>query len=686
MSRALASSKVLLDDAVCPATVIFSIESGKILSIVKEVLQDDHPILKDYDVSPEDFKDVSPLVIMPGLVDAHVHLNEPGRTEWEGFATGTRAAAAGGVTTVIDMPLNAIPPTTTVANFNLKINAARGQTWVDVGFWGGMVPTNLDDLVPLIRMGVRGFKGFLIESGVDEFPAITPNYIVKAMKRVRGEATMLMFHAEMQPHTKHQPPVLAVADGERTPKLVANESHECFVRDTGSVEIEEDGPNGYVQANGHANGHANGQANGHIHQNNGAKYDDCENGEVEELSDDDDDDDDDELVVETPVALTEAVEELDLGRSASFVPKPVANLLHKHSNQAEFDEYKLEDENGADISNEERIALAKSPYLQGSEPQFGPYARMANPNHEETVAHKPSTPLAKPNEITDEKLKDNFEDPFVLAQKEDEALANVDPSLYSSFLASRPDNFETTAIAEIINCSLKYPDVPLHIVHLATHEAIPLMRAAKARGLPITAETCFHYLSLTAEKISACSTHFKCCPPIRSDANRQLLWRALRNDIITTVVSDHSPCTPELKGLEKGDFFSAWGGISSVGLGLPILYTEGQRLNPPISLQEITKWCSSNTAKQVGLSHVKGKLAVGFDADIILFDPETSYIVQNDQLFFKNKLTAYDGMEFQGRVVETLVRGVSVFSMKRGHSKEALGKLLLEPRVREISV
>lgn len=217
MSRALASSNVLVDDQVAPATVIFSIETGKILSIVNEVLPASHQTLQNFNVLPEDYRDVSPLVIMPGLVDAHVHLNEPGRTEWEGFATGTRAAAAGGVTTVIDMPLNAIPPTTTVANFNLKINAAKGQTWVDVGFWGGMVPTNLEDLVPLIRMGVRGFKGFLIESGVDEFPAITPNYIVKAMKKVKEEPTMLMFHAEMQPHSN--PPVLALGEGERTPSL-----------------------------------------------------------------------------------------------------------------------------------------------------------------------------------------------------------------------------------------------------------------------------------------------------------------------------------------------------------------------------------------------------------------------------------------------------------------------------------
>ncbi|SGZ58932.1 CIC11C00000001996 [Sungouiella intermedia] len=480
MSRALASTNVLINEEVAPATVVFSIESGKILHISPRILKVNDPILVEYNVDPHDFRVVSPLVIMPGLVDAHVHLNEPGRTEWEGFATGTQAAAAGGVTTVIDMPLNAIPPTTTVGNFNLKINAAKGKTWVDVGFWGGMVPDNLDSLIPLIRMGVRGFKGFMIDSGVDEFPAISPKYIHRAMKKVTGEQTVLMFHAEMQPHHLHQPP--------------------------------------------------------------------------------------------------------------------------------------------------------------------------------------------------------NLNDPLKMAQAEDLALADVDPTLYASFLASRPDNFETTAIAEIINCLMLNPKVPLHIVHLATHEAIPLIRAAKAKGLPVTAETCFHYLSLTAEKISNCSTHFKCCPPIRTDANRKLLWRALRNGIITTVVSDHSPCTPDLKGLEKGDFFSAWGGISSVGFGLPILFTEGQKLYPPVRIQEISRWCSWNTAKQVGLSHKKGKIAVGYDADLLVFDPNCSYVVQNDQVFFKNKLTAYDGMTFQGRVVETFVRGNSVFTFKKGHSEVAKGQLILEPR------
>lgn len=647
MSRALASSHVLLDEVVAPATVVFSTESGKILYIAHRVLKKDDPVLLQYNVLPEDYRDVSPHVIMPGLVDAHVHLNEPGRTEWEGFATGTQAAAAGGVTTVIDMPLNAIPPTTTVANFNLKINAAKGQTWVDVGFWGGLVPDNLDSLIPLIRMGVRGFKGFMIDSGVDEFPAISPKYIHHAMKKVKGEQTVLMFHAEMQPHHLHQPPVLVEEFGDKTPKLIPNERHAHFSIDD---ELSED--------------------ENQTADTTETSIDNSLENSVDDIE-----------------PMRSEIEALDLGMSASFInraPKPVVSLLNKHrGTEDEHENCKLPHNHAGSIdhkvlTDEQALALAKSPYLQASEPQFGKFARLANPNHENIDAV--ASPLAKPLDFDTIKFKENMNDPLEMARAEDLTLADVDPTLYASFLASRPDNFETTAIAEIINCSMLNPHVPLHIVHLATHEAIPLIRAAKAKGLPVTAETCFHYLSLTAEKISNCHTHFKCCPPIRTDANRKLLWRALRNGIITTVVSDHSPCTPDLKGLEKGDFFSAWGGISSVGFGLPILYTEGQKLHPPVRLQEISRWCSWNTAKQVGLSHRKGKIAVGYDADILVFDPECTYVVRNDQTFFKNKLTAYDGMEFQGRVVETLVRGNSVFALEEGHSDVAMGTLILEPR------
>ncbi|EGW31192.1 uncharacterized protein SPAPADRAFT_72051 [Spathaspora passalidarum NRRL Y-27907] len=462
MSTALSSTRVLIGTKLVESTVIFSPDTGKIVAIISGIRGSSDPTLALYNVTK--YKNVTPHVIMPGLVDTHVHLNDPGRTHWEGFETGTKSAASGGVTTIIDMPLNSIPPVTTVSNFQTKIDAAKDSAWVDLGFWGGLVPDNVNDLKPLINMGVRGFKGFLIDSGVEEFPAISKQHILQAMKEVEQEKTMLMFHAEM---------------------------------DSGAT--------------------------------------------------------------------------VDVDYS-------------------------------------------------------------------------------------------------------------LDPTLYSTFLESRPDEFETQAIGEIITASIEFPTVPVHIVHVSSHQAIPLLAVAQKKQLPITAETCFHYLSLAAETVPSKSTHFKCCPPIRTENNRKLLWDGLRTGVITTVVSDHSPCTPQLKKLETGDFFEAWGGISSVGLGLPILFTEGQKMTPPVTLSEINQWCSINTAKQVGLSYTKGKLKVGYDADLLVFDTDAEYTIDNKDVHFKNKLTAYDGMKLQGRVVETFVRGKSVYSFEQGHSKVPLGRLILEPR------
>lgn len=635
MSRAIASSNVLLDEGLVGATVIFSIESGKIIHIEKRVVAAADPLLRQYNVLPYDFRDVSPMVVMPGLVDAHVHINEPGRTDWEGFATGTQAAAAGGVTTLVDMPLNAIPPTTTAANFNLKISAAKGQTWVDVGFWGGMVPDNLDDLRPLINMGVRGFKGFLIESGVDEFPAIDPAYILRAMQRVKNLPTLLMFHAEMQPH----------------------------VEDSGHADSGASFLIGDTDAEGDVDGEI------------GDACDNC-NHSARKID-----------------KLGEQLASEDFGMSASFIkraPEPVVDILSSHRHPSDIHEdCKLPHNHAGSIdhsvlSDDQAVALAHSQLLASAEPAHGKYAKMANHQYSREL-EPPFTAIMNSEVSRDEttQAKDiSFDPPLSLAQKKDSLLDNIDPASYASFLASRPDNFETTAIAEIINCSTQEPSVPLHIVHLATHEAVPLISAAKARNLPISAETCFHYLSLSAEKISNCCTHFKCCPPIRTENNRRLLWKALRSGLITTVVSDHSPCTPELKGLEKGDFFSAWGGISSLGFGLSIMHTEGAKLDPPVTLKEISEWCSWNTAKQVGMDHFKGKIKLGYDADLILFDPGMEFSVMNQETYFKNKLTAYDGMKLQGRVVETIIRGNSVYALGQGHSDIPMGRLILEPRIR----
>lgn len=489
----LASSRAVLEGRLTAATIIISQETGKITSIFHSVLPaSDFP-------SGTTYTDHSPHVLIPGLVDAHVHLNEPGRTEWEGFWTGTRAAAFGGVTTVIDMPLNAIPPTTTVAGLREKVQAAQGKCWVDVGFYGGIVPGNTSELRPLVEEGVRGFKGFLVDSGVPEFPAVSSTEIALAMTALADECTTLMFHAEMIP--------------------------------------------------------------------------------------------------------------------------PVADSV------------------GDDV--------------QWSLP--------------------PLAPIGPLNE-------------------------------YATFLASRPSSFETYAIAEILSLAHIAPNLPLHIVHLSAIEAIPLLQEAIADGIKITAETCFHYLSLSAESVKTGDTRHKCCPPIRSKSNQDGLWEELMQDdgCIKTVVSDHSPCTPNLKLLPlsightnpqhmgnveegngqegKGDFFAAWGGVSSVGLGLSILWTEGQRRG--ISIEDVVKWCCKNTAKQVGLETQKGDLAVGYDGDVAVFDDESTFEVGEEAMLFKNKCSPYQGMTLKGLVKETWVRGQRVWERNGiGFGKQGpRGNLLLERR------
>lgn len=429
----LASSRAVISGRLTAATIVISTNTGKITSIFHSVLPpEDFPIGTPY-------VDHSPKILIPGLVDAHVHLNEPGRTEWEGFWTGTQAAAFGGVTTVVDMPLNAIPPTTTLAGLKEKVTAARGQCWVDVGFYGGIIPGNEKELKLLVRAGVRGFKGFLIDSGVEEFPAVSSHDIQKVFEELASEPTTVMFHAEMIP----------------------------------------------------------------------------------------------------PIAAS-------VGDDVQHSLPPLA----------------------------------------------------------------PTGPLSR----------------------------------YQTFLDSRPPSFETYAIAQIISLAEECgTTLPLHIVHLSAIEAIPMLREARARGMKITAETCFHYLSLAAEAIEEGDTRHKCCPPIRSQMNQDGLWNEmLRPDdpVIKTVVSDHSPCTPDLKLLpsyypgstgregdqsEEGDFFAAWGGISSVGLGLSILWTEGR--SKGVTIEDVVRWCCRNTARQVGLEGQKGDIGVGFDGDVAVFDDEAEFIV-----------------------------------------------------------
>ncbi|KAI9892593.1 MAG: hypothetical protein M1814_001286 [Vezdaea aestivalis] len=483
----LASSRTVISGAIKPATIVISLSTGKIVSIFDTVLTTaDFPQGTPY-------KDHSPNFILPGLVDAHVHLNEPGRTEWEGFWTGTRAAAFGGVTTVIDMPLNAIPPTTTVANFKEKIEAAQGKCWVDVGFYGGVIPGNSGHLKDLVKAGVRGFKGFLIDSGVDEFPAVSSVDVTKAMEALKNSKTTLMFHAEMLP-----PITSSVGDS-----------------------------------------------------------------------------------------------------------------------------------------------------VQTSQP----------PLH-------PSGPLA----------------------------------VYSTFENSRPPSFETYAIAEILALSTIAPNLPLHIVHVSATEALPLLRSARASGIKVTAETCFHYLALAAEDVADGDTRHKCCPPIRGKSNRDGLWAEILNadesfNAIQTIVSDHSPCTPDIKllppefacaeapatkGKKLGNFFEAWGGVSSVGLGLPILWTEGAKHG--LKIEDVVRLCCVNTAKQVGLQGRKGEIRVGADGDICVFDPEAEWVVERLALLFRNKMSPYEGKKLTGMVKETWVGGRQVFGRDEGCLGKPAGTLILDER------
>ncbi|KAI2627788.1 allantoinase [Hypoxylon sp. NC1633] len=508
-----------------PATISISPATGKIIAIVPAVLP------KTSFPPSSTYVNYGSKLLIPGLVDAHVHLNEPGRTEWEGFRTGTRAAASGGVTTVIDMPLNAIPPTTTLAGFKEKLAASEGQCWVDVGFYGGVVPGNAEELLPLVEAGVRGFKGFLIESGVDEFPAISSNDIELAMKTLNGIPTTLMFHAEMIP--------------------------------------------------------------------------------------------------------------------------PISDSV--------------------------------GDAVQASEPPLAPHGALKS---------------------------------------------------YQTFLESRPPSFETYAIDEIVSLAHLAPGLHLHIVHLSATQAIPILKAARKAGVDITAETCFHYLGLAAEGVEDGDCRYKCCPPIREQLNQDGLWEELTapDSCIKTVVSDHSPCTPELKLLpphlqgveaphmhhsdsgidmtadlartpeerlqeklaareaakEVGDFFAAWGGISSVGLGLPILYTSakkreaaGSKSTP--SVVDIVRLCCAATAKQVGLSHRKGALKVGMDADICVFDDAEEWVLHSRGMHWKNRCSPWEGHRFAGRVKETWLRGKKVFEYGGANggfvSGKPIGAAITEKRI-----
>ena len=377
-------------------------------------------------------------VLLPGLVDTHVHVNEPGRTEWEGFASATRAAAAGGVTTLLDMPLNSVPATTSVAALETKRAAATGRCSVDVGFWGGAVPDSLGHLAELWAAGAYGFKCFLLDSGVPEFPPLSTAQLRAAMTEIAAFDGLLVVHAE-------DPEVIAA--------------------------------------------------------------------------------------------------------------------------------------HGMDASR-----------------------------------------------------------------------------AYGDFLASRPPEAETTAIASVV-AAARETGCRVHVVHLSTADALPAIVAARAEGVRLTVETCPHYLTLSAETVPDGQTQFKCCPPVRGAANADLLWQALVDGVVDCVVSDHSPCTPELKGLEAGDFDAAWGGISSLQLGLPLVWTEARRRG--IDLAAVVGWMSSAPARVVGLGR-RGHLTVGAPADLVVLAPDETWAVRAAELQHRNPITPYEGRTVAGRVRRTYLAGAPV--------------------------
>ena len=374
-------------------------------------------------------------VLMPGVVDTHVHVNDPGRTEWEGFTTATRAAAAGGVTTIVDMPLNSIPPTVELAALEVKRTTAEQQAYVDIGFWGGAVPGNVADLRPLHEAGVFGFKCFLLPSGVDEFPPL----------------------------------------------------------------------------------------------------------------------DDDEL-------------ELATREIASF-----GGLLIVHAEDAH--------------------AIDEAPAPHG--------------------AH------------------------------------------YSDFLASRPRTAEDLAVARVLDLSRR-TGCRVHVLHVSSADALPAVATAKADGVPVTAETCPHYLTFAADEIPDGATPYKCCPPIRERDNREQLWQGLRDGTLDLVVSDHSPSTADLKCLDTGDFGAAWGGISSLQLSLSAVWTGARRRD--LDLSDVSRWMSEAPARQAGLRR-KGRIEVGYDADLVVLAPDEEFAVDADRLHHRNPVTPYHGRTLTGAVRSTWLRG-----------------------------
>jgi allantoinase len=431
--QAFLSQRVVTPGGIQPAAVL--VEGGQIQSVVPI---DEVPVR----VEAHDFGDAA---ILPGLVDSHVHINDPGRADWEGFETATRAAAAGGYTLLVDMPLNCLPATSSVVRLELKRAAARERCRVDWAAWGGLVHDNQNDIAALAAAGVLGFKCFLVDPGIDGFTMVTEQPLKAALPHVAHTGLPLLVHAEL--------------------------------------------------------------------------------------------------------------------------PGPIDNVT--------------------------------------------------------------------------------------------ETLVNADWRRYETYLQSRPDEAELCAIRLMLSLCRQYK-FRLHVVHLSTSQALRELRAARSAGLPVSVETCPHYLHLASEAIADGATLRKCAPPIRSRENREQLWQGLRDGIIDLIATDHSPCPPEMKRLAEGNFKTAWGGIPSLSVALPVIWTEASSRS--FSLLDIAHWMAEGPARLAGCHLQKGRIAAGYDADFVVFDSDSEFLVNKERLHYRHRVSPYLGEKLRGVVKATYVRGNLVFA------------------------
>lgn len=439
--KIITSNRVLISGELRKAAVL--IQDGIIADVFFE---DEIPS----DIPTEDFGND---VIMPGLIDAHVHINEPGRTDWEGFETATKAAAAGGVTTLVDMPLNSAPVTTNLSAFNQKLEASKNKLYVDCGFYAGLIPGNESEMETLLDAGVLGVKVFLCHSGIDDFPNATEKELRNVMPLLAKRNIPLLVHAE------------------------------------------------------------------------------------------------------------------------------------------------LVDDNAPEVHH---------------------------------------------------------------------------PQKYQEYMLSRPEHWEINAIKMMIDLC-RETGCRVHIVHLAAASAITMLEKAKSEGLPITVETAPHYLYFASEHIPDADTRYKCAPPIRNESNRKKLWQGLKNGIIDFVATDHSPSTLDLKEIESGNLVKAWGGISSLQLLLPALWSAAK--NEGCTIQDIARWTSTNPASLLGLNTI-GEIKKGMKANIVIWDPEQEYFVDVNELHHKNPCTPYHGFKLCGVVKTTYLNGIDIYR-NRLAKEEKSGKIIL---------